>query len=51
MMLENLAQDHRMLGGVRKNLKLMEPVLITLSQSDARFFSERQHPRASSWTR
>ena len=44
MMLENLAQDHRMLGGVRKSLKLMEPVLITLSQSDARFFSERQHP-------
>ena len=44
MMLENLSQDHRMLGGVRKSLKLMEPVLITLSQSDARFFSERQHP-------
>jgi hypothetical protein len=44
MMLENLSQDHRMLGGVRKNLKLMEPVLIALSQSDARFFSERQHP-------
>lgn len=44
MMLENLAQDHRMLGGVRKNLKRMEPVLIALSQSDARFFSERQHP-------
>ena len=44
MMLENLAQDHRMLGGVRKCLKLMEPVLIKLSQSDARFFSERQHP-------
>lgn len=44
MMLENLSQDHRMLGGVRKSLKQMEPVLITLSQSDARFFSERQHP-------
>ncbi len=44
MMLENLAQDHRMLGGVRKCLKQMEPVLIKLSQSDARFFSERQHP-------
>jgi hypothetical protein len=44
MMLENLSNDHRMLGGVRKSLKLMEPVLITLSQSDARFFSERQHP-------
>ncbi len=44
MMLENLSQDHRMLGGVRNSLKRMEPVLITLSQSDARFFSERQHP-------
>ncbi len=44
LMLENLSQDHRLLGGVRKHLKLLEPVLITLSQSDARFFSERQHP-------
>jgi len=44
LMLENLAQDHRLLAGIRKNLKLMEPVLIMLSQSDARFFSDRQHP-------
>lgn len=44
LMLESLAQDHRLLAGVRKNLKRLEPVLITLSQSDARFFSERQHP-------
>lgn len=44
LMLENLSQDHRLLAGVRKNLKQMEPVLIALSQSDARFFSERQHP-------
>lgn len=44
LMLENLSQDHRLLAGVRRNLKRMEPVLITLSQSDARFFSERQHP-------
>lgn len=44
LMLENLTQDHRMLAGVRKSLKQMEPVLMTLSQSDARFFSERQHP-------
>ncbi len=44
MMLENLTQDHRLLAGVRKNLKLMEPVLIALSQTDPRFFSERQHP-------
>jgi hypothetical protein len=44
LMLENLTQDHRMLAGVRKSLKQMEPVLMSLSQSDARFFSERQHP-------
>lgn len=44
LMLENLTQDHRMLAGVRQNLKELEPVLMTLSQSDARFFSERQHP-------
>ncbi len=44
LMLENLTQDHRMLAGVRKNLKQMEPLLMSLSQSDPRFFSERQHP-------
>ena len=44
LMLENLTQDHRMLAGVRQSLKQLEPVLMTLSQSDARFFSERQHP-------
>jgi hypothetical protein len=44
LMLESLTKDHRMLAGVRKSLKQMEPVLMTLSQSDARFFSERQHP-------
>ena len=43
LMLENLTQDHRMLAGVRKSLRQLEPVLMTLSQSDARFFSERQH--------
>lgn len=44
LMLENLTQDHRMLAGVRQNLRQLEPVLMALSQSDARFFSERQHP-------
>ncbi len=44
LMLENLTQDHRMLAGVRKSLRQLEPVLMALSQSDARFFSERQHP-------
>lgn len=44
LMLENLAQDRRLLAGVRRNLKAMEPVLISLSRSDPRFFSERKHP-------
>lgn len=44
LMVDNLANDHRMLAGVRQNLKRMEPLLIAMSQADARFFSERQHP-------
>lgn len=44
LMLENLMQDRRLLTGVRKNLKTMEPVLLALSQADPRFFSERKHP-------
>lgn len=44
LMLENLIQDHRLLAPVRQSLCSMEPLLIKLSQSDARFFSERQHP-------
>ncbi|MFZ3220976.1 MAG: DUF1631 family protein [Rhodoferax sp.] len=44
LMLENLLQDQRLLPSVRKALKTLEPVLIKLSQSDPRFFSERQHP-------
>lgn len=44
LMLENLMKDHRMLAGVRNSLKQLEPVLMALSQSDARFFSERLHP-------
>jgi hypothetical protein len=44
LMLDNLMQDHRLLSGVRKNLKTMEPTLLALSEADARFFSERQHP-------
>jgi hypothetical protein len=44
LMLENLMQDHRLLAEVRKSLNSMEPMLIRLAHSDARFFSERQHP-------
>lgn len=44
LMLENLMQDMRLLAPVRDSLKALEPVLIKMSQIDARFFSERQHP-------
>lgn len=44
MMLENLMQDRRLMPKVRQSLKILEPILIKLSQKDPRFFSERQHP-------
>lgn len=44
MMVDNLMQDDRLLPKVRELIKSLEPVLLALSQSDARFFSERQHP-------
>jgi hypothetical protein len=44
MMLENLMRDQRLLASVRQSLKTLEAVLIRLSQSDPRFFSDRQHP-------
>jgi len=44
LMLDNLMQDERLLPKVRELIKTLEPVLLTLSQSDPRFFSERQHP-------
>lgn len=44
MMLDNLMQDERLLPKVRELIKTLEPVLLALAQSDARFFSERQHP-------
>ncbi len=44
LMMENLLKDTRLLPKVRDMLKELEPVLLTLSQSDPRYFSERQHP-------
>jgi hypothetical protein len=44
LMLENLINDVRLLPKVRGMLKELEPVLLTLSQSDPRYFSERLHP-------
>ena len=44
LMLENLIRDHRLLRQVREFLKELEPALLQLSQTDPRFFSDRQHP-------
>ena len=44
LMLENLMNDRRLLPRVRELLKDLEPVLLELSRSDPRYFSERQHP-------
>ena len=44
LMVDNLMQDARLLPAVRSSLKALEPELLRLSQTDGRFFSERQHP-------
>lgn len=44
LMLDNLMQDERLLLKVRTLIKTLEQVLLTLSDADSRFFSERQHP-------
>ena len=44
LMLENLMKDRRLLLQIREYIKELEPVLLQLSQTDPRFFSERQHP-------
>ncbi len=44
LMLENLMKDSRLLPQIREYIKELEPVLLQLSQTDPRFFSERQHP-------
>ena len=37
-------QDQRLLPRVREQIRALEPVLLRLSQSDSRFFSDRRHP-------
>lgn len=44
LMLDKLTQDERLLPAIRQQIGLLEPSLIRLSQSDPRFFSDRQHP-------
>ena len=44
LMLDNLMKDERLLRKVRALIQTLERALLTLSESDPRFFSERQHP-------
>jgi hypothetical protein len=44
LMLENLTHDQRLLPAIRRQVGLLEPSLIRLSQAEPRFFSDRQHP-------
>ena len=44
MMLDNLVEDERLLPRVRDLLQALEPVLLPLTKTDARFFSDRLHP-------
>ncbi len=44
LMLDNLGRDERLLPPVRAQIKVLEPLLLRLAQTDPRFFSERKHP-------
>ncbi len=44
LMLDNLAQDERLLPAIREQVQGLAPVLLRLAQSDPRFFSDRKHP-------
>ena len=44
LMLDNLTQDERLLPAIRQQIGQLEPSLTRLSQSDPRFFSDKQHP-------
>ena len=44
LMLDNLARDQRLLPPVRAQVKELEPMLLRLSQTDPRFFSDKRHP-------
>ena len=44
LMVDNLAKDVRLLAPLREQLRDFEPVLLSLCQTDSRFFSDRKHP-------
>ncbi|WP_265289739.1 DUF1631 domain-containing protein [Verminephrobacter eiseniae] len=43
-MLEQIARDTRLLPAVRQAVKSLEPALLQLAQTDARFFTDGDHP-------
>ncbi len=43
LMLDNLIEDERLLPQVRAQLQTLEPLLMTIAQTDGRFFSDKQH--------
>lgn len=44
LMVENIANDQRLLAPVQKAVRDMEPALIRLARIDPRFFSDKEHP-------
>ena len=44
LMVENIANDTRLLPPVQQTVRDLEPALLRLAQGDPRFFSDRKHP-------
>jgi hypothetical protein len=44
LMVENLMQDQRLLQSVREQIRILEPLILRLTQKDLRFFGDRKHP-------
>lgn len=44
LMVDNIANDARLLGPVQDVIRILEPALLRLALVDTRFFSDKQHP-------
>jgi hypothetical protein len=44
MMFEHLLEDRRLLPGLKRQLRTMEPAVHRLAKQDSRFFADRTHP-------
>jgi len=44
MMFEHLLEDRRLLPGLKRQLRTMEPAVHRLAKEDSRFFADRTHP-------